>query len=236
MAIRILMIASAAFAVAQIWSFQVMAQSTPAPRYCRDVTSTAPAAATPHTVTQEDYPLVSVTLKEEGTVSLDVVVKEDGSVGDVQVTKSSGFPRLDLAAVEMVQKRWVYKPVTVRGRAVTCRTQVNVVWRLNSDPPPVPVGSPLIALRMDLADYPEESRQSREQGTVVLMVVIAEDGSIPAANIVQSSGFARLDAASVALLKSKFHPVPAQLAGKPVKTFLGLVMIWSLDVSPPPTK
>ncbi len=60
MAIRILMIASAAFAVAQIWSFQVMAQSTPAPRYCKDVTSTAPAAATPHTVTQEDYPLVSV--------------------------------------------------------------------------------------------------------------------------------------------------------------------------------
>lgn len=55
------------------------------------------------------YPAVSRRLKEEGTVVLEVFIQADGSVGDVRVKRSSGYPRLDEAALAAV-RRWQYVP------------------------------------------------------------------------------------------------------------------------------
>lgn len=50
-----------------------------------------------------EYPPESYRRREEGTVELQVMVRADGAVGRVNIAKSSGFPRLDQAAVVAVQ-------------------------------------------------------------------------------------------------------------------------------------
>lgn len=48
-------------------------------------------------------------MSEEGQVLLDVHIQPDGSVAEVKLKRSSGFPRLDDAAVQAV-RRWRYVP------------------------------------------------------------------------------------------------------------------------------
>lgn len=55
------------------------------------------------------YPMASRRLREEGTVVLRIFVNADGTVGEVQLGKSSGYSRLDQAAMDTV-KRWKLIP------------------------------------------------------------------------------------------------------------------------------
>ena len=66
---------------------------------------------------EPDYPLLSRRLKEEGTVTLDVFILADGSVGEVKLKKTSGFGRLDKAALDKV-KVWIFDPAKVGNKAV----------------------------------------------------------------------------------------------------------------------
>lgn len=64
------------------------------------------------------YPAVSRRLAEEGRVMLRVRVLASGDPGEVQLHKSSGFDRLDAAAVAAV-KQFKFNPARTRsGRAV----------------------------------------------------------------------------------------------------------------------
>lgn len=49
--------------------------------------------------------------------------------------------------------------------------------------------------------YPQESRRKREQGTVLLLVLLAADGRVADVSISQSSGFDRLDKAALAAVR-----------------------------------
>jgi protein TonB len=55
------------------------------------------------------YPPMSRRMGEEGRVSLLVMVEPDGSPSKVEIHVSSGFPRLDQAALEAVRK-WKFVP------------------------------------------------------------------------------------------------------------------------------
>lgn len=55
------------------------------------------------------YPPLSRRLGEAGVVTLRVYVKEDGTVGEMQLQRSSGFPRLDRSAMDAVG-RWKFVP------------------------------------------------------------------------------------------------------------------------------
>jgi len=55
------------------------------------------------------YPSLSRRMGEQGRVLLSVYILPDGSVGDIRVKQSSGFGRLDQAALDAV-KRWRYIP------------------------------------------------------------------------------------------------------------------------------
>ena len=76
------------------------------------------------------YPPASRRLDEHGTVRLRVLVDERGRPREVQIAKSSGFDRLDQAAVTAV-RRWQFSPAMQASGAVTAWTQVNVVFQLN---------------------------------------------------------------------------------------------------------
>jgi periplasmic protein TonB len=77
------------------------------------------------------YPSASRRAGEEGTVRLKVLVDEKGRPRDVAVANSSGFPRLDQAAMEAVRK-WRFVAATDGANAISAWTQVAITFRLTS--------------------------------------------------------------------------------------------------------
>lgn len=63
------------------------------------------------------YPALSRRLGEEGTVTLEILVKANGMVGEVKLKNSSGYKRLDDAAINAI-KRWKFVPASQAGVAI----------------------------------------------------------------------------------------------------------------------
>jgi protein TonB len=83
-----------------------------------------------HPVSQPEYPPTSRRLGEAGTVTLEILVLANGRVGDAKVVKSSGFPRLDEAAVREAKRSWRFIPGTENGQPTQMWHQLNVTFRL----------------------------------------------------------------------------------------------------------
>jgi protein TonB len=75
------------------------------------------------------YPPMSRRLGEEGTVRVKVLVDERGRARDVQIAQSSGFARLDQAAMDAV-RRWKFVAATDGANPITVWTQVAVTFKL----------------------------------------------------------------------------------------------------------
>lgn len=68
------------------------------------------------------------------------------------------------------------------------------------------------------AEYPSPSIRFGEEGSVLLELVIAPDGRVRAASVVESSGHERLDRAAVAEALRSWRLRPATLDGAPVES------------------
>jgi protein TonB len=101
--------------------------ATPAPA---PVPRTAPRSDSRRPLTQPEYPPSSRRAGEAGTVILEVLVLENGRVGDARVKQSSGFPRLDEAAVREVKRSWRLVPGTENGKPVQMWGQFAVTFKL----------------------------------------------------------------------------------------------------------
>lgn len=77
------------------------------------------------------YPNISRRLGEKGTVSLDILVRADGSVGDVKIKTSSGYKRLDDAAVQAI-KRWHFVPAHQGGQPIDYPYEIDFEFGLNN--------------------------------------------------------------------------------------------------------
>jgi len=77
-----------------------------------------------------DYPPSSRRAGEAGTVTLTAFVKEDGRCTEVKVVKSSGFEKLDEAAVKEVQRNWRFVPGKEDGKPVAMWHTFIVTFKL----------------------------------------------------------------------------------------------------------
>ena len=77
----------------------------------------------------KEYPALSQRLGEEGTVLVALEVAADGSVTDARVLSSSGYARLDNAALSAVRKAH-FKPGTVNGVPVTSKARLPIRYEL----------------------------------------------------------------------------------------------------------
>ena len=75
------------------------------------------------------YPPASRRAGEEGTVRLKVLVDTNGRASNVAVTQSSGFTRLDQAAMDAVRK-WRFVAATDGSNKIQAYTQVAVTFKL----------------------------------------------------------------------------------------------------------
>jgi protein TonB len=77
------------------------------------------------------YPIESLRRKEQGTVLLHLTVGADGSVTDIVIARSSGFERLDNAALRAV-RGWRWRPMTRGGQAVAVTGDMPIPFTLNA--------------------------------------------------------------------------------------------------------
>lgn len=63
------------------------------------------------------YPMLSRKRKEQGTVWLLLLVSKDGLVTELKLKKTSGFDRLDQAALQAV-KKWKFQPARKQGQPI----------------------------------------------------------------------------------------------------------------------
>jgi protein TonB len=80
--------------------------------------------------TLPEYPPASRRAGEAGTVTLKCFVSEQGKCSEVSVVKSSGFPKLDEAAVKEVQRNWKFVPGKEDGKPVATWHTFAVTFRL----------------------------------------------------------------------------------------------------------
>ena len=81
-------------------------------------------------ITQPAYPTMSRRLGEEGQVILLLTVDANGRVSEAKVDKSSGFERLDAAALKEAMRRWRLIPGTVNGKPSKMQYKFAVTFKI----------------------------------------------------------------------------------------------------------
>lgn len=76
-----------------------------------------------------EYPRASRRLNETGNVLLRVYIDERGLPASVQISRSSGFARLDEAALAAV-KKWRFKPYAENGQPMAGWAVIPVIFEL----------------------------------------------------------------------------------------------------------
>jgi protein TonB len=75
------------------------------------------------------YPSASIKAKESGTVVMKICVTSQGSVDRVELAHSSGFPRLDQAALSMAAE-YRFRPAMREGHPVAACAQYNIIFKV----------------------------------------------------------------------------------------------------------
>jgi len=80
---------------------------------------------------EPDYPPASRRAGEQGTAVFSVLVDSSGHPQEVKVQTSSGYDRLDRAAMEAI-RRWVFNPAVRDSRKIAAWTSVRVKFQLRT--------------------------------------------------------------------------------------------------------
>ena len=78
------------------------------------------------------YPPASQDDGDEGTVTLLLAVQTDGSISDIRIARSSGYQRLDAAAVRSLRQA-KFQPATCHGKPIAMRVHYSFTFELTDD-------------------------------------------------------------------------------------------------------
>ena len=67
---------------------------------------------------------------EEGTVTLLLAVQTDGSISDIRIARSSGYQRLDAAAVRSLRQA-KFQPATCHGKPIAVRIHQSFIFKID---------------------------------------------------------------------------------------------------------
>ena len=169
------------------------------------------AALAPLQILDTDYPFQSLLANEEGRTGLNLILDVTGRARTPQIISSSGHPLLDGKAAQ-IARTWSFQSAAQNPLS---EVKVEVDWKLplsSADDyglplPGPPEGSvvvspePLNSHAVQRIDYPTVSIQSNEQGEVSLTFRIGEDGSTSDVQVVDSSGYGRLDQSAMRMVQ-----------------------------------
>ena len=206
----------------------------------------------PLSVPDHHYPLPSLVENEEGRAVVTIAVAADGRVNDAKIVSSSGYPRLDQAALQVAKSQWVFAPTIEHQLPDSDMLAVNVDWTLPFEdfslavPSTFPGQDPLLPvseLRGGVAppramaqqgvtaeDYPPESILNYEQGTIGVRILVKDDGVPGEVEVLVSSGFPRLDEAARTMILRRWRYRPATKNGVPLASWLPTNVTFRLEL------
>jgi TonB family protein len=147
------------------------------------------------------YPKDTLRAEEEGKTAVRLHVAASGELRGVSLVRSSGSARLDQAVIDAMS-RCRFAPGRQGGAAVEGDFTIEYVWRL--EPPTDRICRPV---------YPAASIEAEEQGMTALEFHVGENGKASDIRVATSSGYERLDAASIEALRRCTFRVAASAAG-----------------------
>jgi TonB family protein len=150
------------------------------------------------------YPPLSRRLGEQGRVVLRIRVQPTGSVSDATVLQSSGFERLDAAAIDAVRGALVVPMKSTNGPAVAAWYKASVNFLLN-DAAPGPAASAGTGRKPSYGDAVTAAvrpnilfgKDVPGNPLVEYTLELAADGKIVAATLSRASGVPEWDAAAL---------------------------------------
>jgi len=207
------------------------------------VLSANAASPTPLEILDADYPFQSLLANEEGQTGLNLILDATGRVRTPQIISSSGYPLLDGKAAQ-VARGWRFQPV---AQNTLTEVKVEVGWRFplsSADEyalplPGSPEGSVVVSPEpsnshaVQRIDYPTVSIQSNEQGEIWLTFRIRTDGSTSDVQVVDSSGYGRLDASAMRMVE-RWKYSPGTVDGKVSEFWTRSRITFFLSNSRPP--
>jgi TonB family protein len=184
------------------------------------------AKAATHTV--PPYPSQSKELGESGDTLVRVFIGKDGVPVDAKLEKSSGYNRLDNAAVSWVKNTWRWMPPNTDCAVVN--TLIKIGWAATADAiGPLDVDLRLVASE---SDYPADARAKKEEGVTELQILLTEVGGVQSAHVAKSSGYSDLDAKARDVVTNLAFTT-ATVSGRPARSIVLVKFVWSLDGKDP---
>lgn len=181
---------------------------------------TPPRAANEHTI-KNGYPEISRKLFEEGVVTLKFTVDTDGKARNLEVMHSSGYPRLDAAALDEVGANWLYHPAMRGGQPIAVKLEANVRYSLRDDP----MAGVHAVFRMTPDQFPPGAWSKSECGLTTFGVDLRADGFVTDVETIHASGYDDLDNAARAKLDTlKFGA--ATVGGQPMASGMVVQFVW----------
>jgi TonB family protein len=202
---------------------------------------------------QPDYPPLARQARIQGQVVLQALIDKDGNIEKLDLV--SGHPMLAPAALQAV-KQWKYKPYLLNGEPVKVQTEIIVNFALSGGVDTSPSGSlpgeamsatqlappgsatpqrvritqgisAGLLIKKVQPQYPENAKQARVQGQVVLQVEISKEGTVR--NLQLISGDPMLAPAAIEAVKQWIYK-PYLLNGEPVAVETQVIVNFTLSV------
>lgn len=95
------------------------------------VSKTTPPRQPKKGLSRPPYPAASLRLGEEGAVGLSLTLNETGKVQEATVDSSSGFERLDEAAVKHAIRSWKFEPCMNGDKPVACTYRMKFRFKIS---------------------------------------------------------------------------------------------------------
>jgi TonB family protein len=148
----------------------------------------------------------------------------EGEVLKIGVQTSSGYERLDRAAVE-AYSRCKFIPAIRNGANIEASLTLQTNWRIDAKMNPLPGCIP---------DYPAQALRIEAQGTTTLQFVFDDEGVVRQVEVLKSSGHDLLDRAAMeSLVKCRFRPA-VQSGQKERRNTIKVEYVWRLSDEAPP--
>jgi TonB family protein len=185
-----------------------------------------------------DYPISALAAHEEGRVVLDLSVSPNGIVSDARVATSTGSEALDQASVRIAKGQWRFAPAMQNGQPVAGNVQVEAEWSLplmaanhayieTPDSQGATMAVPSAPYAARYSDYPPAAAAGNAQGVVGVRYQVDAAGNVTDAEVVESSGNFRFDAAALRIARNRSF-TPASRGGSPVPIWQSLTVSFSI--------
>lgn len=197
------------------------------------------------------YPEESKEKNISGTVYVSFVVDKSGTINDVQTIRGVS-PDIDAEAIRVVQAAPNWTPGKQAGKEVNVRMRLPIRFKTNSsaanenifnvtpgnqtpnDPDgwssPSPKGGMdgWIRYLSDNLKYPKQAISAKQEGTIYLTFLVAEDGSVENVELLRGIGYG-IDEEALRLVKEGPKWIPSKKDGEVRKSRMRLPIVFDLD-------